>query len=167
MKIHGSLLNEGPRQGIQSFRIKTKEEMTMKKLSFYLLCFALFIFVTACVTGSDPKKFNFKSSDHRLLYDLMVERCEAINARDGDRLKRVYAKEASEPEWLIENWFAEYNQYNITMNVVGINKITIVGIDAAGSYVLSFTGRRSSSSTVTVLYVKEDSDWKIESVIER
>lgn len=141
----------------------------MKKFSFYSVCFAIMIFITACVTGSDTKKFAFQSSDQRILYDLMVERCASINARDGDRLKRVYSKDASEPEWLIENWFPNYNQYNIKMKVAKIKKITIVGIDAAGSYVLSLSGQmsRSSIAPVDVLYIKEGADWKIESVIER
>ena len=55
------------------------------------------------------------------------------------------------------------------MKVAKIKKITIVDIDAVGTYVLSLSGQlaRSSIANVDVLYIKEGADWKIESVIER
>ena len=132
----------------------------MRKIFLYMACFVFIFNIMACVTGSDPKTFVYQSSDHRLLYDLMVERCAAINARDGNRLKRVYAKDASEPEWLIKNWFPNYNQYSVTMEVSKVKKITIVDIDAVGAYVLSLSGQlaRSSIAQVDVLYIKEDNE---------
>ena len=141
----------------------------MKKFSFCAVCIVFMASLAACVTEAEPKKFVFQSSDQQVLYDLMVERCAAINARDGDRLKRVYAKDASEPEWLIENWFPNYIQYNVTMKVAGVKKITIVGIDGVGTYVLRLSGQlgRSPTAEVEVLYVKEGPDWKIDSVAER
>jgi len=141
----------------------------MKKFFLFVACTAFIMATAACVTESEPKKFVFQSSDERVLYDLMVERCAAINARDKERLKRVYAKDASEPEWLINNWFPNYIQYNITMKVADVKEITIVDMDAVGTYILSLYGQlgRSPRAEVEVLYIKEGPDWKIDSVAER
>ena len=97
----------------------------------------------------------------------MVERCNAINARDADRLKRVYTKDASEPEWLAKEWFPNYERWGIKMEVAEVKKISIVGIDASGSFQLKVSGRKFATANVDVLYVKEGTEWKIESVAER
>ncbi|UCG09340.1 MAG: hypothetical protein JSV83_12045 [Desulfobacterales bacterium] len=141
----------------------------MKNVFVFLMSTALMTGMFGCAKSFDPSTYEFESPEHKILYDLIVERCDAINDRDTERLKNIYAKESAEYDWLVSEWVPEYQRRGIFHTVVDVKKISIVEVDAVGTYVIRLAGqygRRSPLGTVDVLYVKEDTEWKIVSVAE-
>ena len=141
-----------------------KEVVDMKKL--YLIFFILIFstFVSGCVEKRiDPNIL--KSPDKRALYDLMVARCHASNAKDIDLFRQIYTKDSPELEWIKNTGIPMWKQNGMNFNDPSLKKISIIGNDAAASFGLR--GNNSSGTSfvyrVEVLYVKEKSQWKIES----
>jgi hypothetical protein len=65
-----------------------KEEVPMKKLCLIFLILILSTFASGCVEKKiDPN--TLKSPDKRALYDLMLARCHALNAKDMDLFRQI------------------------------------------------------------------------------
>jgi hypothetical protein len=133
----------------------------------YLLCvtgIVLMLVTTGCAKKAVHK--GFQSGDHKILYDLLVERCKAFNTADMKRIRELYAKDSPELEWLSLH-MPHYHTMGVRNTVLEVRKISVVGMDAAGSFVVRVTpARRSPFRQVEVLYVKEGSQWKIESIVD-
>lgn len=142
--------------------------MTNPKAS--LLMIILFIFFIGCSTakkGINPSEL--VSPDEKALYNLMVKRCQAVNARDMRRLETIYAKNSEEIVWLRDDGIPTWKKYKITFYIEHLIKVSIVGQDAAVHFVLRGSTMYGNYfiKTVEVLYVKEGAQWKIESVGDR
>ena len=140
----------------------------MQKLNLVFLILILLMFTSGCVTQNiDPN--TLKSSDEKALYDLMVARCRALNAKDMDQFRQIYTNDSPELEWIENEGIPMWEQNGMKFNVPSLKKISIVGNDAAASFVLN--GKNSSGKAfvyrVEALYVKEETQWKIESTAER
>lgn len=136
----------------------------MKKLYLVLLIFILSTFASGCLEKRiDPN--TLKSPDKRALYDLMLARCHALNAKDMDLFRTIYTKDSPELEWIKNTGIPMWERNGMNFNDPSLIRISIVGKDAAASFVLN--GDNSSGTSfvyrVEVLYVKEESQWKIES----
>ena len=136
----------------------------MKKLYLVFLVLILSTFALGCVEKKiDPN--TLKSPDKRALYDLMLARCHALNAKDMDQFRQIYTKDSPELEWIKDTGIPMWRLNGMTFDDPSLKRISIIGNDAAASYVLS--GYNSSGTSfiyrVEVLYVKEESQWKIES----
>jgi hypothetical protein len=141
-----------------------KEGVAMKKLYFVFLIFILSVFVSGCVEKKiDPN--TLKSPDKRALYDLMLARCHALNAKDMDLFRQIYTKDSPELKWIKNTGIPMWEENDMNFNDPSLKRISIMGDDAAASFFLSGSNRSGTSFTyrVEVLYVKEDSQWKIES----
>ena len=128
------------------------------------------IALQSCLQNVKTTPVQFGSSEQQILYDLMVERCEAINARDTERLRNVYADNSTEYDWLKDRWLPSYERFRINVFVQKVEKISVVDNDAAGRFVLELTGQlwgRYPYPKVDVLYVKQSDGWKILQVAER
>ena len=135
-----------------------------------LICVVSILLATGAVgCKKEVAPLTFSSPDQKVLYELMVERCDAINARDVNRLKKIYVQNSSDLEWLIREGLPDFSRWGITHEISEVNRITIVGVDAAGAFILRLSGRlaRSPVAKVDVLYVKEGVQWKIVSVAEQ
>ena len=86
-------------------------------------------------------------------------------------MNRIYVKDSPDLQWLIREGLPEYTRWNITHKVTEMKRLTIVGVDAAGTFDLQLRGQlaqsRSPMATVDVLFVKTGGEWKIESVAEQ
>ena len=71
-----------------------------KKYLVFLILIALTIVSGCAVNRIDPN--TLKSPDERALYDLMLARCHALNAKDMDLFKDIYTNDSPELDW-IEN----------------------------------------------------------------
>lgn len=136
----------------------------MKKLHLVLLIFILSTFASGCLEKKiDPN--TLKSPDRRALYDLMLVRCHALNAKDMDLFRKIYTKDSPELEWIKNTGIPMWKRNGMNFNDPSLTRISIIGNDAAASFVLN--GNNSSGTSfvyrVEVLYVKEGSQWKIES----
>jgi hypothetical protein len=141
-----------------------KEGVVMKKLYLVFLVLILSTFASGCVEKKiDPN--TLKSPDKRALYDLMLARCHALNAKDMDLFRKIYTKDSPELEWIKNTGIPMWKRNGMNFNDPSLKRISIVGKDAAASFVLN--GNNSSGTSfvyrVEVLYVKEESQWKIES----
>jgi hypothetical protein len=141
-----------------------KEGVAMKKLYLVFLILILSTFASGCVEKIiDPN--TLKSPDKRALYDLMLARCHALNAKDMDLFRQIYTKDSPELEWIKNTGIPMWRLNDMNFNDPSLKRISIMGNDAAASFVLN--GYNSSGTSfiyrVEVLYVKEESQWKIES----
>jgi len=143
----------------------------MKRCHVLCLCITILIALQGCATIEKTQPFEIDSSEQQALYDLMLERCAAINARDVARLKKVYADGSTEYGWLKDRWLPEYERWRITHRVIEVKKISIVDTDGAGQFVLKLDGQLSRSRyptpTVDVLFTRQADGWKILKVSER
>ena len=142
----------------------------MKHLVQLCLSALMLIVLQSCLQNVETTAVHFDSSEQQLLYELMVERCEAINARDTERLRNVYADNSTEYAWLKDRWLPSYERFRINLYVHKVEKISVVDNDAAGRFVLELTGQlwgRYPYPKVDVLYVKQSDGWKILQVAER
>ena len=140
----------------------------MRKLNLFFPILILILFISGCATkGIDPN--SLKSLDEKALYDLMFARCRALNAKDMDQFRQIYTKDSPELEWIEKEGIPMWERNGMKFNVPSLKKISIVGNDAAASFVLN--GKNSSGKvfvySVEALYVKEETQWKIESTAER
>lgn len=134
-----------------------------------LICVVSILLATGAVgCKKEVAPLTFASPDQKVLYELMVERCDAINARDVNRLKKIYVKNSPDLDWLIKEGLPDFSRWGISHEVSEMKKITIVGVDAAGAFTLQLSGRlaRNPVAHVDVLYIRDGTQWKIESVAE-
>ena len=136
----------------------------MKRLYLVFLILILSAFALGCVEKNiDPN--TLKSPDNRALYDLMLARCHALNAKDMDLFRRIYTKDSPELEWIKNTGIPMWKQNGMNFNDPSLTRISIIGNDAAASFVLN--GHKSFGTSfvyrVEVFYVREGSQWKIES----
>jgi len=136
----------------------------MKKLYLVFLILILSTFASGCV----GKKFDpntLKSPDERALYDLMLARCHALNAKDMDLFRQIYTKDSPELEWIKNTGIPMWKQNGMNFSDPSLKRISVLGNDGAASFVLSGYNSYGTSFVyrVEVLYVKEGSQWKIES----
>jgi hypothetical protein len=135
----------------------------------WLLAFSV-LALYGCAQKVQTRAFQFDTSEQQILYDLMVERCAAVSARDLQRLKNVYAADATEYEWLKNSRLPEYERYRIKHNLYKVEKISIVDGDGAGRFVIKREGQlygRNPYPVLDVLYVMQTDGWKILMVSER
>jgi hypothetical protein len=141
-----------------------KEGVAMKKLYLIFLILILSMFASGCA-GKKIDPNTLKSPDEKALYYLMLARCHASNAKDMDQFRQIYTKDSPELEWIKDTGIPMWRRNGMTFDDPSLKRISIIGKDAAASYVLS--GFNSSGTSfiysVEVLYVKEGSQWKIES----
>ena len=136
----------------------------MKKLYLVFLILILSTFASGCVEKKiDPN--TLKSPDKRYLYDLMLARCHALNAKDMDLFRQIYKKDSPELEWIKNKGIPMWEENGMNFNDPSLKRISIMGDDAAASFALSGNNKFGTSFDyrVEVLYVKENSQWKIES----
>jgi hypothetical protein len=138
----------------------------MKQFCFIFLMSILLMFISGCVSVDEKVDPNIlKSSDEKALYDLMVARGNALNAKDMDMFRQIYTKDSPELEWIKNTGIPMWKENGMNFNPPSLRKISIIGNDAAASFTLN--GENSYGTSffyrVEVLYVKEDSQWKIES----
>lgn len=140
----------------------------MKKAYLILLILGFIIFILGCA-GKQIDPVLLQSPDEKALYDLMVERCAALNAKDMNRFKSVYIKDSPELEWIEKEGIPMWVKNGVTYHIHKAKRISIVGIDAAARFNLRGSNMygRPFVKDVEVLFVKEGSEWKIESVGER
>ena len=136
----------------------------MKKLYLVFLILIASTFAAGCAsTKIDPH--TLKSPDERALYDLMLARCQALNAKDMNLFREIYTKDSPELEWIENTGIPMWQQNGMNFNDPSLKRISMLGKDAAASFVLN--GHNSFGTSfvyrVEVLYVKEGSQWKIES----
>jgi hypothetical protein len=136
----------------------------MKKCYLVFLILILSPFASGCV----EKKIDLntlKSPDKRALYDLMLARCHALNAKDMDLFRKIYTKDSPELEWIENTGIPMWQRNGMNFNDPSLKRISIIGKDAAASFILTGNNRSGTSFVyrVEVLYVKEESQWKIES----
>ena len=136
----------------------------MKKLYFVFLILILSVFVWGCIEKRiDPN--TLATTDERVLYDLMVARGVALNAKDMDQFRKIYAKDSPELEWIENTGIPLWNANGMNFDEPSLKKISVVGDDAAASFVLKGSNSFGTSFVyqVEVLYIKEENQWKIES----
>jgi hypothetical protein len=141
-----------------------KEGVAMKKLYLVFLILIVSTFAAGCVAKKiEPN--TLKSPDERALYDLMLARCQALNAKDMNLFREIYTKDSPELGWIENTGIPLWKQNGMNFKDPLLKRISMVGKDAAASFVLN--GNNSSGTSfvyrVEVLYVKEGSQWKIES----
>ena len=136
----------------------------MKKPYLVLLFLFLLMLTWGCVK-KDINPNTLKSPDEKALYDLMVARCRALNAKDMDQFRKIYTKNSPELEWIENVGIPMWESNGMNFNTPSLRKISIIDNDAAASFVL--TGNNSSGKsfiyTVEALYLKEGTQWRIES----
>ena len=137
----------------------------MKKLYFVFLILIFSVFASGCLEKRvDPNTLT--STDERVLYDLMVARCHALNAKDMDQFRQIYTKDSQELKWIENTGIPMWKTNGMKFNEPSLKKISIIGNDAAASFVLRGNNSFGTSFVyrVEVLYVKEGAQWKIESM---
>lgn len=129
--------------------------------------FILILIVIGCKQNVKEESFSFTTSDEKILYELMVERCKALSARDLDRLNQIYSKNSQELIWISKEVMPILKRWPARYKILKIEKLSIIGNDAAGRFKINVDNDyKSNTKKVDVLYIKEDLTWKIESVIE-
>jgi hypothetical protein len=139
----------------------------MNRFSNFAWYLILILIVIGCKQNVKEESFNFKTSDEKILYELMVERCKALSARDMDRLNQIYSKNSQDLVWISKEVMPILNNWPARYKIRKIEKLSIIGNDAAGRFKINVDNDyKVSTKKVDVLYIKEDSTWRIESVIE-
>jgi hypothetical protein len=136
----------------------------MKKLYPVFLILILSMLAWGCVEKRvDPNTLT--SPDERVLYDLMVARCHASNAKDMNLFRQIYTKDSPELEWIEFTGIPMWNANGMNFDEPTLKKISMVRSDAAASFVVRGNNSFGTSFVyqVEVLYVKEGAQWKIES----
>jgi hypothetical protein len=141
----------------------------MKKYFPIVIMVFLFLVFFGCAaqTGIDPKTLS--APDEKALYDLMVKRCEALNAKDLDIFNRIYLADSPDLEWIRKKGIPMWERNGMRYSIHSLKKISIVGNDAAANFILYGSNQWGTNFTknVEVLYVKKDSQWKIASSGEK
>lgn len=140
----------------------------MKKVCLVFLLLILLILTWGCIK-EDISPNTLKSSDEKALFDLMVARNHALNAKDMALFRQIYTKNSPELEWIENEGIPMWKRNGMNFNSPLLKKISIIGKDAAASFVLR--GNNSSGTSFTyrieALYIKEGAQWKIESTGQR
>ena len=139
----------------------------MNRLPNFAWYLILILIVIGCKQNVKEESFNFTTPDEKILYELMVERCKALSARDMDRLNQIYSKNSQDLGWISKEVMPILNSWPARYKIRKIEKLSIIGNDAAGRFKINVDNDyKIKTKKVDVLYIKEDSTWKIESVIE-
>lgn len=139
----------------------------MNRLPNFAWYLVLILIVIGCKQNVKEESFNFTTPDEKILYELMVERCKALSARDMDRLSQIYSKNSQDLVWISKEVMPILNSWPARYKIRKIEKLSIIGNDAAGRFKINVDNDyKIKTKKVDVLYIKEDSNWKIESVIE-
>jgi len=140
----------------------------MKK-PYLVFLFLFFFMLTGGCVKKDIDPNTLKSPDEKALYDLMVARCRALNARDMNLFRQIYTENSPDLEWIENVGIPMWESNGMNFNTPSLRKISIIDNDAAASFVL--TGNNSSGKSfvysVEALYLKEGDKWKIESTGHR
>ena len=140
----------------------------MKKPYLVSLILILLISISGCVTENiDPN--TLKSQDEKALYDLMVARGRAINARDMNLFIQIYTKDSPELEWIENEGIPGWERNGMKYKDPSLKRVSVIGNDAAATFVVKGNNRSGTpfSFRVETLYVKEKDQWKIESTGQR
>lgn len=139
----------------------------MKRFPQYFWYLLLILIVLGCKQNVKEDRFSFTTPDEKILYELMAERCRALSDRNMDRLRQIYSETSQDLVWITEKVIPILNQWPARYRILKTEKLSIIDNDAAGRFEISVdNGYKYSRKEVDVLYIKEDSTWKIESVIE-
>ena len=139
----------------------------MNRLPNFAWYLILILIVIGCKQNVKEESFNFTTPDEKILYELMVERFNALSARDMDRLNQIYSKNSQDLGWISKEVMPILNSWPARYKIRKIEKLSIIGNDAAGRFKINVDNDyKIKTKKVDVLYIKEDSTWKIESVIE-
>jgi len=139
----------------------------MNRLPNFAWYLVLILIVIGCKQNVKEESFNFTTPDEKILYELMEERCKALSARDMDRLNQIYSKNSQDLVWISKKVMPILNSWPARYKIRKIEKLSIIGDDAAGRFKINVDNDyKIKTKKVDVLYIKEDSNWKIESVIE-
>jgi hypothetical protein len=139
----------------------------MNRLPNFAWYLVLILIVIGCKQNVKEESFSFTTPDEKILNELMVERCRALSARDMDRLNHIYSKNSQDLVWISKEVMPILNSWPARYKIRKIEKLSIIGNDAAGRFKINVDNDyKIKTKTVDVLYIKEDSTWKIESVIE-
>ncbi len=139
----------------------------MNRFSNFAWYLVLILIVIGCKQNVKEESFNFTTPDEKILYELMVERCKALSARDMDRLNQIYSKNSQDLVWISKEVMPILNSWPARYKILKIEKLSVIGNDAAGRFKINIDNDyKFDTKKVDVLYIKEDSTWKIESVIE-
>ncbi len=139
----------------------------MNRLPNFAWYLVLILIVIGCKQNVKEESFNFTTPDEKILYELMVERCKALSGRDMDRLNQIYSKNSQDLVWISKEVMPILNSWPARYKIRKIEKLSIIGNDAAGRFKINVDNDyKIKTKKVDVLYIKEDSNWKIESVIE-
>ena len=139
----------------------------MNRLPNFAWYLVLILIVIGCKQNVKEESFNFTTPDEKILYELMEERCKALSARDMDRLNQIYSKNSQDLVWISKEVMPILNSWPARYKIRKIEKLSIIGNDAAGRFKINVDNDyKIKTKKVDVLYIKEDSNWKIESVIE-
>jgi hypothetical protein len=140
----------------------------MKKPYLVFLFLLVLMLSWGCVE-KDIKPNTLESPDEKALYDLMVARCRALNAKDMDQFRKIYTKNSPELEWIENVGIPMWTSNGMNFHTPSLRKISIIDNDAAASFVLkgNNSSGRSFVYSVEALYLKEGDQWKIESTGHR
>ena len=140
----------------------------MKKPYLVSVILILLVSISGCVT-ENIEPVALKSPDEKALYDLMAARSRAINAKDMNLFRQIYTKDSPELAWIENEGIPEWETNGMNFKDPALKKISIVGKDAAASFVIKGSNRfgRSFVFKVEALYVKEENQWKLESTGQR
>jgi len=82
-----------------------------------------------------------------------------------DLFRKIYTKDSPEIKWIEETGISQWRKNGMKYGQPSLKKISIIGNDAAATFRLSGSNEfgKIFIFNVEVLYVKVDSEWKIES----
>ena len=139
----------------------------MNRFPNFAWCLVLILIVIGCKQNVKEESFSLTTPDEKILYELMVERCKALSGRDMDRLNQIYSKNSQDLVWISKEVMPILSSWPARYKILKIEKLSIIGNDAAGRFKINVDNEyKVDTKKVDVLYIKEDSNWKIESVIE-
>ena len=122
------------------------------------------LFLAGCMQPKvDPDLLD--SPDEKALHDLMVARCRALSEKDLALFEEIYTRDSPELEWIREQGIPMWRQWGVRFRVWSVKRLSILGDDAAGRFVLNGNNRYGKQfvETVEALFVRRDGRWKIES----
>ena len=140
-----------------------KGKRIMKKHHAVFIVIGVLLFIGGCAMepGIDPKALT--SPDEKALYDLMEQRCQALNDKDMKQFQRIYVSDSPELEWIKSTGIPSWKRYGVSYNITSLKRICIIGNVAAATFMLRGTNQYGAvwGGTDEVLYEKQGHQWKI------
>lgn len=139
----------------------------MKNVLWAIVLIAAAPFLSGCV---EKKMYTIPDTpDKKGLYALMVARCEAINKADLSLFENIYIQNSPELHWIANKGIPMWRENGMRYSVRSLERLSIVGDDAAGRFVLMGYNQfgRNFVPVVEALFTKQGGEWKIESTGER